>query len=64
MTEEEFLKRKEAADTHDEEAAEVNIDFFPSSNPKLYIPSTLNINPYTVAHTIDIVCSKMLKIMV
>ena len=25
MTEEEFLKRKEAADTHDEEAAEVNI---------------------------------------
>ena len=28
MTEEEFLKRKEAADTHDEEAAEVNIDFF------------------------------------
>ena len=27
MTEEEFLKRKEAADTHDEEAAEVNIFF-------------------------------------
>ena len=41
VTEEEFLKRKEAADTHDEEAAEVNIDFFlTSSNPKLYIPST------------------------
>ena len=32
MTEEEFLKRKEAADTHDEEAAEVNIYLFFSSN--------------------------------
>ena len=28
---------------------------------KLYISSTLNINLYTVAHTIDCVCSKMLN---
>ena len=28
---------------------------------KLYIPSTLNIDLYTVAHTIDCVCSKMLN---
>ena len=34
VTEEEFLKRKEAADTHDEEAAEVNIYLFFSSNHK------------------------------
>ena len=34
VTEEEFLKRKEAADTHDEEAAEVNIYLFFSSDHK------------------------------
>ena len=30
-------------------------------SPKLYIPSTLNIDLDTVANTIDCVCSKMLN---
>ena len=37
VTEEEFLKRKEAADTHDEEAAEVNINFFPLVKSKVIL---------------------------